>query len=83
MLIQQLNRNYKIVRNSQGTSAQGLKLIFLVQSQLKLTEQLHEQTRIELNKQIHERTQENAETTAHIFELTTKIVRQNYSNLLY
>jgi hypothetical protein len=44
---------------------------------LKLTEQLHEQARIELNKQIHERTQENAETSAHIRELTTKIVKQN------
>ncbi|CAF1438078.1 unnamed protein product [Rotaria sordida] len=44
-----------------------------LQSQLKLVEQLHEQARIELNKQIHERTQENAETTAQIVELTTKL----------
>ena len=57
-----------------------IKLLFanllsslLVQSQLKLTEQLHEQARIELNKQIHQRTQENTETTGHILELTTKI----------
>jgi hypothetical protein len=47
---------------------------FIVQSQLKLIEQLHEQARIELNKQIHERTQEKAETAAHILELTTAIV---------
>jgi hypothetical protein len=45
---------------------------------LKLVEQLHEQARMELNKQIHERTQENAETTAHIIELTTKLVRQSF-----
>jgi hypothetical protein len=45
---------------------------------LKLVEQLHEQARMELNKQIHERTQENAETTAHIIELTTKLVRQTF-----
>jgi len=44
-----------------------------LQSQLKLVEQLHEQARIELNKQIHERTQENAETTSHIVELTSKL----------
>ncbi|CAF3055269.1 unnamed protein product [Rotaria sp. Silwood2] len=44
-----------------------------LQSQLKLIQQLHEQARIELNKQIQERTQENAETTAQIFELTTKL----------
>jgi len=49
--------------------------ILLVQSQLKLVEQLHEQARIELNKQIHERTQENTETKAYILELTTKLVR--------
>ncbi len=46
----------------------------LVQSQLKLVEQLHEQARMELNKQIHERTQENTDSTNHILELTTKLV---------
>jgi hypothetical protein len=44
---------------------------------LKLVEQLHEQARTELNKQIHERTQENAQTTAHIIDLTTKLVKIN------
>lgn len=38
----------------------------IVQSQLKLTEQLYEQARMELNKQIQERTQEKAEITAKL-----------------
>ena len=40
---------------------------------MKLVEQLHEQARMEVNKQIQERTQENAESTNHILELTTKL----------
>ncbi len=73
MLIQQLKLNYKIVNDC--FLKNHLIYFLLVQSQLKLVEQLHEQARIELTKQIHERTQENAETTAHIIELTTKLVR--------
>jgi hypothetical protein len=33
---------------------------------------------MELNKQIHERTQENTDSTNHILELTTKLVRENF-----
>jgi hypothetical protein len=36
---------------------------------------------MELNKQIHERTQENTDSTNHILELTTKLVRENFFSM--
>ena len=46
----------------------------LVQSQLKLVEQLHEQARVELQQ----RTEETNQSTVQILELTSKLVRQTF-----